>query len=571
MAYYYEYQFDALPAHLKSDLAKTIGRSKYLAFAEVQSNLDFYLMHGLILLLCSSLLLLTASADFGNPLKDELWSARAILAWYVLLFAGIFYCVHASWKRISLSRRFGFLPGRYLFQSSFLDARQKKVMIIDLKLFKNVSLGETQFLGLHNKSQLALELQEDQHLLINIPGRKLGKLVFEKFQAMHAAAQKAIQERNLPALQKFDPFLELKRNQFSGALEQRQASFFAISIHFLRKLHLPLLFIACAFAALFWYARNMMADDKAAMTAQRMNTETAYLAYLSHGKNHVKEMQEKLPRIVFNALKKNTSVTQLRALKQRFPGSDIIADLDKEIHHHYLLALENFRALNASADPGLIATMEQLLLYAEKKNDPNVVIRFGRPTPAELVQLDDLLRKKEVRTKNLKIIPASPHFTNDTAATRESRIVAGIHTSFGAIFPQDILKFAANGAAKPPFPMLKINYKIAPSGKVYTQRKQENLALSEQDIYIGLIMNFNANISIPGQENEWKFNLEVTPPDNFNVKYEYSLDAIDHHPSDSQVYAVMAERAFDQLAGQINATFFHNQGSAYTKKSRQVR
>jgi hypothetical protein len=269
-------------------------------------------------------------------------------------------------------------------------------------------------------------------------------------------------------------------------------------------------------------------------------------------------MKAELPRVVFNEVQKKNSVTLLRGLKSRFPHSDIQPDVNDEIHVLYGRALQKFQAQAVKSDASMVAAMERLLKFAEEHDNPNVTVNFTRPTATELTQLDAFLQIKGSNLRGLKIIPAAKYFADDSASAREARIIAGVRAAFSTIFPNDVLAFSAT-RSKPPYPMLQIAYQIEPSGKVYTSEKQD-------DAFVGLVMRFQSAIVVPDVDQRWKFDLEVEPPDSFNVEYQTSNRDTNRRAPESQVYAVMAERAFDKLASKINAAFFRPDSSVFIKQ-----
>ncbi|MEN9864659.1 MAG: hypothetical protein RL748_249, partial [Pseudomonadota bacterium] len=318
-------------------------------------------------------------------------------------------------------------------------------------------------------------------------------------------------------------------------------------------------------AGVFWYGRNAASDVEMAKQARRLKTEAAYTGYLKNGRFYLAQLRAELPRVALEEVRKKRSVSALRELKNRYPGSEIVPEASAEIHLLYQQALEKFKAQAVNTDSKLVGTMEQLLRFAEEHDDPKVIIKFTRPTPEALSHLDSFLKSREAKINGIKIAPASRHFSNDSAGVRESRITRGLSNALGSIFPNDVLAFQVGQIGKKPHPAIEITYQIEPSGAIYYSEKHK------EDAFVGLVIRFQASILVPQSEQAWNFNLEVEPPQRFNVEYKTSKDNPDEHMPEGQVYAVMAERAFDQLSSKITAAFFRPDSAVFIKQMQRGR
>lgn len=562
MRVFYQFDYDALPRNVKKHLARSVRSPDYLVHAQVMSNLRWYLLHGMILAVCAFLIYLAAAADFGDPVKDTAWGDTGLITWYAILFFGVVYAGHAMWQRLQLSAKFRFLPGRYLFPLALVDIRNNKIAVHDLAQLRKLNATHHESNGRYNKTVFSFNFNDGSRKDLVITNLNQAEIALEKFNHYQTKARAAFHNRDISSLYGFDPFLDVRRNKWKNALDHSKLSKQVLNL--LQLIKLPLLMLAIVIAALFWYGRNVAADKKMYLNAKHMKTEVAYQGYIAHGKFRVAEMQAELPRVVFNEVQKKNSVSMLRGLKTRFPQSDILPDVAEEIHLLYDGALQKFREQAVNSDMGLIKSMEQLLKHAEEHDNPNVAISFDRPTASELSQLDAFLKLRENKLRGMKIIPAAKYFADDSAAIREARITTGIRSAFNSIFPNDVLAFNANAAAGDNVPKLQIAYQIEPSGKVYSSEKQD-------DAFVGLVMRFKAAIVVPGARDRWKFDLEVEPPDSFNVEYKTSSsDAVRRAP-EGQVYAVMAERAFDKLAARINAAFFRPDSAVFMRQMKNGR
>ena len=562
MRIFYQFDYDALPRNVKKHLARSVRSPDYLVHGQVMSNLRWYALHVAICLACIFFIYLGAEADFGDPVKDTSWADTGMIVWYAILFFGVVYSGHAIWQRMQLSAKFHFLPGRYLFPLALVDIRSSKIAVHDLAQLRKLEATHHESNGRYKKTVFSFNFNDGTSKSLVINNLNQAEIALEKFNSYQSKARAAFHNRDIASLYGFDPFLDVRKNKWKEALDTSGVAKKIIGLlHYLKT---PLLILAVVIASLFWYGRNAASDKKMYLNAKQQKTESAYLGYIANGKFRVAEMQAELPRVVFNETLKKNSVTLLRNLKTRFPQSDILPEVAEEIHLLYDRSLQKFKAQAVNSDTGLIKSMEQLLKFAEEHDNPNVAISFARPTASDLSQLDAFLRLKENKLRGMKIIPAAKYFADDSAAAREARITTGIRSAFSTIFPNDVLAFNANAAAKDNVPKLLIAYQIEPSGKVYTSEKQD-------DAFVGLVMRFKAAIMVPNARDRWKFDLEVEPPDSFDVEYKTSSRDSVHQAPEGQVYAVMAERAFDKLANKINAAFFSPDSAVFMRQVKNSR
>ncbi|MCH8619650.1 hypothetical protein [Undibacterium sp. TS12] len=559
MRVFYQFDYDALSRNVRKQLARSVRNPEHLVYGDANANWYTYTVNLSLCLFCGFLVYLAASADYGDPIKDTAWADRHLLLWYSILFFGIVYGAYAMWQRLQMVQKFHFLPGRYLFPMALIDVRSEKIGIHDLAQLRKLDAIHHETNGRYTKTVFTFNFTDGTRKTLVLTNKNRAEIALEKFNRFQHNARAAFQNRDIASLYGFDPLLDLRKSKWQKSLNDPGRSLGKKILDLLMELKLPLVIVAITFAAIFWYGRNAASDKKMYMTAKQAQTEASYLGYLGHGKFHIAEMQAELPRVVFKEVQKKNSVSALRALKTRFPHTDIQADVNEEIHQLYDKSLQKFRAQAVNSDTGLIKAMEYLLKYAEEHDSPGVTINFARPSPSELSQLDAFLKLKESNLRGMKIIPAAKYFADDSAATRESRITTGIRTAFSSIFPNDVLAFSPGSNTQSNIPMLQIAYQIEPSGKVFTSDRQD-------DAFVGLVMRFKAAIVVPDVKERWKFDLEVEPPDSFNVEYKTSSRDAVHRAPESQVYAVMAERAFDKLALKINAAFFRPDSAVYIKQ-----
>jgi hypothetical protein len=312
-----------------------------------------------------------------------------------------------------------------------------------------------------------------------------------------------------------------------------------------------------------WYARNLQSDDSAYMAAKAANTELAYQQYLAKGHRHVQELKTALPRVAFEDARRSKSVTRLRVVLRRYPDADLEDDVKKEVHVLYLASMEAFRAQAAQADPTLIPFVEQLLATLEVTGNPALQLRFTRPTSDDLSKMDEQLNAFAAKQGKVMQV-AAPWFTAQSDAPREQRILLGLQQGFSAVFPSDVMQISVPGKIDPNQPLMDITYQIAGSGHYYQDMDRETKTPIGNRIFVGLICNFVANVSLPAEPPGWHFDLSVSPPQTFQVEFKSTNPGQKEAPVD-RVYSVMAERAFDELHVKLRDALFRPGSDAYAR------
>ncbi len=233
-------------------------------------------------------------------------------------------------------------------------------------------------------------------------------------------------------------------------------------------------------------------------------------------------------------------------------------------HGLYHKAFAQFLKQGSDTNSSLVPVMQRLMDVLESAGNPNVQIHFSRPSTSALEELDQRLKLRGGKLGN--VIPAASHFTASSAASREARIAAALQVGFRATFPNDVLALQVNNSANVMPPMLDINYEIEPSGALYTEQNTSPSTTARQ--FVGLVARFKVTLLVPDSVQRWQFELEVQPPETFTVNYKTQQGQAMQGPQDSQVYAVMAERAFEQLASKLRAAFFRTDSDAFAKSGK---
>ena len=563
MPSHHHYEFARLPERIQRHLSRAIADETFRLQDESGSNLSFYVMHGLGIFVLAAMLLLSMAAHFGEPGPDALWNASGRMIWYGILIAGIAYLGIAVYQRRTLLKLFGFQPGQYLFGYTLIDARKARLTVADLTQMRDVKVTHHLVNGFYQHTAFAFAFRDAATRTWKVPSKKRAERFGQKLDSLQAQARSAFERNDIASLLRLDPFFEIRRKDWrtpDGPDVEPPSPL-------QRVLAQPMLAAALAtlvLAPLVWTARTAAADVAAHKEAVKRKTEQAYVAYIEDGKFYVKEMRAALPRVAFEEVRRKKSVTALRGLLTRYPKGGLKPDVANEIHILYQEALARFTAQATTSDPVLLASMSQLLQVLELRGDPHVGIRFVRPTNEALAQMDIRIKQNESRLGGRQIIPAAAHFASDSAAVREARIVTGLQSGFATIFPNDVLSLAQVAVTDTRLPVLTIDYQIEPSGAIYSLEKTDRA-------FVGLVARFQSGLQVESALQPWRFNMEVEPPDHFRVDYRAPKEELAKGPNDSQVYSVMAERAFDALSSKMRAAFFRQDSEAFKGMAKLAR
>ena len=199
------------------------------------------------------------------------------------------------------------------------------------------------------------------------------------------------------------------------------------------------------------------------------------------------------------------------------------------------------------------AFMAALLTWLEANNSPPVQVRFAPPDSATLSAMDATLA-----ARSANVSPIAPHFTAEVSAPRESQITTVFQRGFHAVFPEDVMSLVHAGRVDTSVaggvPTFDIQYAVRPSGATFTDE-------SNGREFVGIHVEFDVSMHIPGDPTTHQFTVGVQPPSHFSVSYQDSMGG----PSDGVVYSTMARLAFEHLSGRISMTFFRPGTEAFTQ------
>jgi hypothetical protein len=486
---------------------------------------------------------------WGEAVNMSVWLAAAL------------YAALALWRRIRMRRAVPYAPGRYLFPMDLVDAQTRQLKIRSLANLKSIQPVHQYIQGIYRRTVVTFTFDDGTSEKLIVRGKERAEQGIAQWQAKQAELRQAVQASDRAALKRLDPFFDVRAANWvidsPGAVDGPVATGHVPAY---LKWRAPIA-IGAALAVAFMAVavRNVASDQLIYEEALRKGTERAYLDYVSEGWRNVDQIRAGLPRVAFNDAKKRASVSALRSVLQRYPGSGLDAEVATEIGSLYAAAFETFRTQAAIADPTLVPFMQRLLSALRDAGGSTLQVRFTRPTIEALQTADARVAQRLGEAKAREFAPSAGHFSSNSAAPRETRIVGEMNRGFRAIFPSDILTVAA-AAASPDarLPVLDIAYTITPSGAIYKLDESNRL-------FVGVVANFDVRMSLPAASDDWRFRVEVQPPEHFTVDYKLPPGALKGVAPDERVYVVMAERAFDQLGLKLRTAFFKPESDAYQR------
>jgi hypothetical protein len=559
---HHSYDFHRLPDRIKRQLARAIADAGNHLQEETSSNVMFYVLRGIGLFLVAGIGFSILSGFFGDPAKDELWTDKGLMIGIALFTGALAYLGLAVRRRFVLNKAFNFPPGQYLFPFTLIDARSTQLTVIDFTQVVAIRAVDHSLNGSYSHTTFTFSFPDALPRTWKIASKVRADQFGAKLAVLQNTVHGAAERKDVATMMRLDPFYEIRIKNWAvpdtGPAPETGRVRALLAHPLAAKPIVGALVLALLLAPVLWLGRNVAADYAVRVEAQRLKSETAYTAYIVNGWFHVGEMRAALPRVALAEVLKKNSVTALRELAERYPEDGLKTDIDQAIHVLYQRALAKFTRQATTSDPVLLATMEQLLQVLEQSGKPQVAIQFTRPTTEQLGELDASIKQREKEVHS-KIIPASIHFGNDSAAPREARIAKGLQDAFRTIFSNDVLDLVVMRPNAKHMPRLAIAYQIAPSGAVYFSETEKDRA------FVGLVARFQSQLEVGPAADPWRFNMEVLPPEHFTVNFDLPPGAVNAGPRDSQVYAVMAERAFDELAVKIRAAFFRRDSAAFKR------
>ena len=261
---------------------------------------------------------------------------------------------------------------------------------------------------------------------------------------------------------------------------------------------------------------------------------------------------------MFTQAKDAKTVSALRDFMTKYPAADDVPQAKREIHNLFEKTLTDFRPKANKKDPTVIPFMENLVQYEEKEGSPAVEVRFRRRSSASLAAADRIL------AGDGDVAAASSNFDAESMRSREETMVKALQGAFSSVFPADVLPLKLGDPLPekdknlPDIkrPTIFVDYEVGWSGDTYVNK-------TETRRFVGIKIAFDTVMRAPNYPKDLAFKLTVLPPDRFTVSYDTFSDPLygsalsaASGPADTQVYDIMALRAFDQLSTKLSEIFF---------------
>lgn len=499
-----------------------------------------------LLVLLAIVALFVVVVGFGDLSDIGIHGPLAVTFLYIPVAFLLFLVLLTIVTRLVVRSPYPFQPGRYMFPSDFVDARNGTLRIVPTRLL-------TDFKGVHNHTNgsythtsLAFTFPGSVEQFI-VNGQDAAQAATNAFWEGQRTIAAAAQAQDWQTVANLDPFFECRR---TGVWEQGIAPgadpgprVKTVPAFFRWKAAVAAVaaILVCVPLAL---ARNFVSDQAMYSEAKRIDSEYSYGAYARNGWRHVEEAKLAQPIAAFRSAKEKGTVSEVRRVLKEYPGSSVEADARALLHGLYAKTLTDFRAKASTSDPRVVPFMERLIDYFEKSGTSTVRVVFSPPTTGALAAADSDFQRTYSRGGKI-VEPISPYFDEKRSTAREKEIVSQLNKAFSSIFPTDVLtlEHAESGASASNDPAISIAYSVGPSGDAYGSSDGSR-------VFVGIDVGFAMQMKIPNDTRPFDFKLKVSPPDRFG--YEYS-------PGGNQAeaaYNAMAQRAFDEFTTKLQGVFF---------------
>lgn len=501
--------------------------------------------------------------DEVEVFQDFFW----LLGYLAVAFIG-FYGVFALLRVWRTRRAFPYPPGLYLFPMDVIDARSDQLKILSMASMTDFRGVHHHTNGVYGHTLLHFTFEGNVRHTFMVRGKDKANRLLEDLAGRQRLVQSALQEQKFELLAAMDPLVEARVNGAWDRLGPKAppkheivGGTLAGSVPVvLRYASVPALIFAMMAAPALWGARNAASDELAFRGARAVHSEAAYQDYLrwSAGWLHADEVRAKhMPNAAYGEAKARKSVTAMRDFLKRYPKAGYKKKARKQIARLYKAALKDFKKQSAKDNKALLPFMKDLLAYLEEHGTPDVRVRFRSPDEGALSEIDGALTGKG------DIAPVAPYFTLKRNMQRESIIAGSLQRGFAAVFPEDILsldqgkRLPKKRSKKVKNPTIEVVYTITPSGQIY-ESKQSKRA------FVGIKVDFDVSMRVPGRKKALDFDLSVEPPDRFRVSYStMNTFGTGDGPSDGKVYDVMAALAFEKLSTHMRTVFFDEDSKAF--------
>lgn len=512
----------------------------------------------------SALLLgyLMASGGFGRlygrgALQD--WPTAVAYVGLVLLFVWRLLALFTAW----LARKRSEIPlGTYLLPLYFVEVSGEGLVVYPTNRLSGVERTQTR--AGSGASHLALTFEGGTRRLLRVPLSERADRVSARVESARQTAARLAAQREFAALGRLDPFMPLKKERWQPPVSRRLPPF-------PRLLRWPLLaaiVVGVLLGPTIWLVRNTASDD-AAFAAAEVGDSEAVRRYLFFVRGrHVAEATALLPHKVLEEARQAGTVTALRDFIKQFPDDPLAADARQSIDGLFDGALSDYEAQAPTHDSDVVAVFGRLLRHQRTHGSPPAYVWFRPPASDRLTRMD----RRMLRRGGTRVAPIAPHFTDAANERREKSISRLFAKGFEQVFPRDIFAVVHGGRldeAKDTgaSAALDVVYTLRPGDGFYEKTSSAGLPILASSpatrLYVALEVDFDVTLRWPGEPDALSFDLHVEPPDSFMVTSRAGRFLSSSSVGDTQVYDVMAAKAFDGLSAELGRQFFREGSAAY--------
>ena len=521
-------------------------------------------------------------------------------------------------RRIRMGSVLPFTPGVYVFPLDVVVANSKDLEIYPMADLATLQPVHHYRNGFYTHTAFHFHFTGGKSFTFSSNNKAFAESQLVGLRQSQQQLDDAVARKDVYALAALDPFFELRMNSWQE-LDQAPDNLMAGSIPKWMGMGWAFGLALTIISVPVWFVRNYLSDEKAWAELKRETEERSapgaysysyidtysWERYIDKGGRHSDEARTIwIPRL---ELKKAVGVGTPEAIQDflaKYPGSSVDAEAQKalvdalheeftkaknagtvaalrdfgkkwpkaadapvaktEIHKLFEKTLTTFRPQANKKDPTVLPFVENLIAYEEAHDSPPVAVRFRGHNSASLKAADKILASED-DTAGLAMV--SDHFDDTDNLKREETMVAALGRAFATVFPADVLPLKLGDPIpekdKLPstvtMPTIIVDYEVGWSGDTYVNK-------AESRRFVGIKISFDTVMQLPAYEKTMKFKLSVLPPARFTVDYSTFSDPLygsaltggsaGGGPSDTEVYDVMALRAFDQLSTKMEQVFF---------------
>ncbi len=506
-------------------------------------------------------LALAGAREFGDP-YDPFQNEDSIPLYGGIAFVGVAAGLGLA-RRIALKGRLPYAPGTYLFPMVLVEAPSTKLRLYPMNAITDMKTTHHYTNGVYTQTVIKFTFEDGKKKSISVQGKEKAESVGPLLSQYGQKWNEAFEARDGNVLAWLDPFLEARMTPEvedaaaelpmagpEGDLHVRDVSWF------LERHWLVGLAAGAILAWPTWHLRNRASDEAAWSHAEQLDEVSTWQRYASASPTHREEiLSERLPWAEFAAIENQRSVARFREFIRNRADHELAAEARKRVHGLYEDAWREFES-KAADDPEARAVLKRLVDWLEGHDSPQVAVRFGAPGIEAFGGIDEAA-KSMLDSSSLGAVkvlhPIAPHFTVERCHDREGAIVGFLQKGFGEVFPNDVLGLdmgprIAGVAAPSSAPTIDVSYQVSNSGTTYYSEKGNG-------VYVGIAVRFQVTMRVPDGGSDLSFELEVEPPESFEVQSGSSA-LFFSDPDASSVYDVMASRAFEALAERLRSRFF---------------